>query len=25
MLIFGVLPTEATQPPLSWRKLNREL
>jgi hypothetical protein len=25
LLIFGVLPTEATRPPLSWRKLNREL
>jgi hypothetical protein len=25
LLIFGVLPTEALQPPLSWRKLNREL
>jgi peptidoglycan/LPS O-acetylase OafA/YrhL len=25
LMIFGVLPTEATQPPLSWRKLNREL
>ena len=25
LMIFGVLPTEATRPPLSWRKLNREL
>lgn len=25
LIIFGVLPTEATQPPPSWKRLNREL